>query len=157
MTTPLSPSLYPASYRTSVWKGSLKILGSMAIFLLGVIARTHLIDRSIAPSLLILALVLIFVYFVTILNVTFARVTLYPDHIERTTWFGTKSLLRTDVVKLERRGKFKVVLISKRGLFDSIQLPTGVEEDVAWKAWMAAVPDGNTVPAEATPMRDSKQ
>jgi hypothetical protein len=91
---------------------------------------------------------LVLVYFVTGLNVAFARVTLYPDRIERTTWFGRRSMLRADVVKLERRGRFNIpILLSKKGIFDSIQLPAGVEEDAAWKAWMTVVQDGDTVHA----------
>jgi hypothetical protein len=120
----------------------------MTIILLALFARAHVIDRGIAPSLLIFDAVLVIATLVFALNVTFARVTLYPDRIERTTWFGRKSLLRADVFKLERRGKFRVpILLSKTGLFNSIQLPTGVEEDAAWKAWMTIANDGNTAHA----------
>jgi hypothetical protein len=123
----------------------------MAVILLGVVARTHVMDRGIAPSVLIFAMVLLLICFVTILNVTFAKVTLYPDRIERTSWFGKKSLLLADVASLERRGKYKVpILISKNGLFDSVQLPTGVKEDAAWKAWMAVANSDDAAHVDAS-------
>jgi len=153
MTTSLDPSLYPASYRTSVWRGGPKILWVVAFFLLGVLGRTHIIDRGVAPGLLVFIILLFVFVLLTFVNVTFAKVTLYPDHIERVSWFGRKSMLRADVIKLERRRSliiFKVpLLVSKRGLFEGIQLPTGIEPDAAWEAWMTVAQDGDAVQARA--------
>jgi hypothetical protein len=138
VTTSLDPSLYPASYRTSVWRGGLKILGAMTLFFLTVVARTDLLDRGVAPSVLVFIILCALFLLLTLVNVIFARVTLYPDRIDRVTWFGRKSMLRADVVKLERRRLFRIpILVSKRGLFEGIQLPSGIEADAAWEAWMA--------------------
>jgi hypothetical protein len=84
----------------------------------------------------------------TSVNGIFAKVTLYPDRIERVTWFGRKSMLRADVTKLQRRRLFRIpILVSKRGLFEGIQLPSGIEADAAWEAWMAVAQDGDAVQA----------
>jgi hypothetical protein len=80
----------------------------------------------------------------TLVNVTFAKVTLYPDRIERVTWFGTKSMLRVDVVKLERRRRLfssSLHLASRKGLFEGVLLPSGIEADAAWDAWMPVAQD----------------
>jgi hypothetical protein len=150
MATPLDPSLYPASYRTSLLRGGIKLLVIMSLSAVGLFARTHVVERGIAPWLLVWLTLLLLILLVTFANVTFAKVTLYPDRIERVTWFGTKSMLRADVVKLERR-RFLIVftvalLNSKRGLFEGVQLPTGIETDAAWDAWMTVAEDGDAVP-----------
>src|SRR5712664_1288225 len=103
MTTPLDPSLYPASYRTSVWRGGMKILGIMALFVVVILVRSQIIGRGSAPWVLVFIILLSLIFLVTIANITFAKITLYPDRIDRVTWFGRKSMLRADVVKLERR------------------------------------------------------
>jgi hypothetical protein len=149
MTTSLDPSLYPASYRTSVWRGGIKILVIMSLSAVALLARTHMVERGIAPWLLVWMTLLLLILLVTFANITFAKVTLYPDRIERVTWFGRKSMLRADVVKLERR-RFLIfftvpLLISKRGLFEGVQLPTGIETDGAWDAWMTVAEDGDVV------------
>jgi hypothetical protein len=153
MITSLDLSLYPASYRTSVWRGALKILFLMSFCLLGILGRTHIIGRGAAPGVLIFIILLLLFLLLTIANITFARITLYPDRIERVTWFGRRSMLRTDVVRLERRRSFLIfkvpLLVSKRGLFEGVQLPTGIEADAAWKAWMTVAQDGDAVKARA--------
>jgi hypothetical protein len=144
VTPPLNPNLYPASYRTSVWKGGLKILGAMTVFWLTVLARTDIIDRAVAPSVLIFVILCALFLLITLLNVTFARVTLYPDRIERLTLFGTKTMLRADVVKLERRRRLffqSYILVSRKGLFEGVLLPSGIEADAAWNAWMPVAQD----------------
>jgi hypothetical protein len=154
MATSLDPSLYPASYRTSVWEGALKILFMMSFCLLGILGRTYIIDRGVAPAVLIFIILLLLFLLLTTVNITFARVTLYPDRIERVTWFSKKSMLRADVVRLEQRRSFIVLkiplLVSRRGLFEGVQLPTGIEADAAWKAWMTVAQDGDAVQARAT-------
>jgi hypothetical protein len=149
MTSSLDVSLYPASYRTSGWRGGIKILVIMSLSAVAMLARTHIPERGIAPWPLVWMTLLLLILLVTIANITFARVTLYPDRIERVTWFGRKSMLRADVVKLERRRLlvfFTVpLLISKRGLFEGVQLPTGIETDAAWDAWMAVAEDADAV------------
>ena len=141
MATPLDPSLYPASYRPSVWKGSLKILGGMTVFWFYVLGRTDMLwDGRVAPFTLLCALFLLLV----LINVTFGKVTLYPDRIERSTLFGTKTMLRSDVVKLERRRRLfsrSLYLVSSKGLFEGVLLPSGIETDAAWDAWMPVVQD----------------
>jgi hypothetical protein len=148
MTTPLDPSLYPASYRTSVWRGGLKILGIMTLVLVTILARTQIIDRGVAPSTLVFIILMLLFFLLTLVNGIFAQVTLYPDRIERVTWFGRKSMPRADVAKLERRGLFRIpILVSKKGLFEGIQLPSGIEADAAWEAWMTIAQDGDAVQA----------
>ena len=39
------------------------------------------------------------------------------------------------------------LLVSKGGLFEGIQLPTGIEADAAWEAWMTVAQDGDAVQA----------
>jgi hypothetical protein len=155
MTTPLDPSLYPASYRTSVWRGVLRILVIMTLTLIVVLLQSHIIERG-GPRWLLIAIVLGLLFFLVILaNVTFGSVTLYPDHIERVTWFGKKSMLRADVVKLARRRLFIVfpvpILVSRRGPLEGVQLPTGIEEDAAWEAWMTVARDTDAVQVGAAP------
>jgi hypothetical protein len=147
MTMPFDPTLYPASYRTSVWRGGIKILVIMSLVTIALLARTHMVERGIAPWLLVWLTLLLLIFLVTVANITFAKVTLYPDRIERVTWFGRKSMLRADVVKLERR-RFLILftvplLISKRGIFEGVQLPTGIETDAAWDAWMTVAENGD--------------
>jgi hypothetical protein len=146
MITSLDPGLYPASYRTSAWKGGLKILGFMTLFLLSVLGRTHIIDRGVSPWVLVFIILMALVLLLTLINIMFARVTLYPDRIERATWFGRKSMPRADVAKLQRRGLVKTpVLVSKRGAFEGIQLPSGIKADAAWETWMAVAQDAGAV------------
>jgi hypothetical protein len=117
----------------------------------GLLARSEIIERGGPRSLLVFIILLLLFFLLTIVNVTFAKVILYPDRIERVTWFGRTSMLRADVVKLERRRSlivFRVpLLVSKRGLFEGIQLPTGIEADAAWEAWMTVAQDGDAVQA----------
>ena len=59
-------------------------------------------------------------------------------------------MLRADVVKLEQRRFliFRVpLLISKRGRFEGVQLPTGIETDAAWDAWMTVAQNSDAVQA----------
>ena len=151
MTTPLDPSLYPSSYRTSVWRGGLRILGFMTLAVIGLLARSDVIERGGPRWLLAFIILALLVLLVTAASVTFAKVTLYPDRIERVTWFGRKSMLRADVVKLERRRSFIIFrtsyLVSKRGLFEGILVPNGIETDAAWDAWMTVAQDGDAVQA----------
>ncbi len=139
MTTPLDRNLYPASYRTSVWKGGLKVLGGMALFSFYVLGRTDMLYRGeVAPFAMLCALFLLLI----LINVTFAKVMLYPDRIERVTLFGTKTMLRADVVKLERRRRLffrSLYLVSGKGPFEGVLLPSGIEADAAWDAWMPVV------------------
>lgn len=125
----------------------------MALSAVALLARTRVAERGLEPWLLVWLMLLLLILLVTIANVTFAKVTLYPDRIERVTWFGGKSMLRADVVNLERR-RFLVfftvpLLISKRGLFEGVQLPTGIETDAAWDAWMTVAQDGDAVQGRA--------
>jgi hypothetical protein len=144
MIASLDPSLYPASYRTSAWRGSLKILGFMALFLLSVLGRTHIIDRGVAPWVLVFIILMALFLLLTLINIIFAQITLYPDRIERVTWFGRKSMPRADVAKLQRRGLFKTpLLVSKRGAFEGILLPSGIKPDAAWETWMTVAQDGD--------------
>lgn len=151
---PLNPSLYPASYRTSVWRGGIKILGIMALLVAIILARSQIIGRGVAPWVLVFIILLSLIFLVTIANITFARITLYPDRIDRVTWFGRKSMFRADVVKLERRRALIIftvpLLISKRGLFEGVQLPTGIETDAAWEAWMTVAQDGDAMQTRNT-------
>jgi hypothetical protein len=151
MPTSPDPSLYPASYRTSVWRGGLRILGFMTLAVIGLFARSHIIERGGPDGLLVFIILGLLFLLLTLVNVTFAKVTLYPDRIERVSWFGRKSVLRADVVRLERRRAFIIfkvpLLVSKRGLFEGIQLPTGIEPDAAWEAWMTVAQDGDAVQA----------
>jgi hypothetical protein len=141
VSAPLNPTLYPSSYRTPVWKGGLKVLGGMTLFCFYILAHTDVLYRGgVAPFTLLGALFLLLV----LINVTFAKVTLYTDHIDRVTLFGTKTMLRADVVKLERRRRsfFKsLYLVSQKGLFEGVLLPSGIKPDAAWDAWMPAVQD----------------
>jgi hypothetical protein len=158
MTTALDPSLYPSSYRTSVWSGGLKILGALTLFFVTVLARTDILDGGVAPSVLIFITLCTLFALLTLVNIIFARVTLYPDRIERVTWFGTTSMLRADVVKLEKRRLFKVpILVSRRGLFEGIQLPSGIEADTAWEAWMTVAPEGDAVLTRSALIRAGRQ
>jgi hypothetical protein len=138
--TPLDPSLYPASYQTSVWKGGLKVLGGMTLFGIYIIAHTDVLYLGVAPFTLLCALFLLLM----LINVTFAKVTLYPDYIERVTLFGTKTMLRADIVKLERRRRLffnSLHLVSQEGQFEGVLLPNGIKPDAAWDAWMPVVQD----------------
>jgi hypothetical protein len=156
MATPLDPSLYPASYRTSVWKGGLKMLGGMTLFWFYVLGRTDMLwNGRVAPFTLLCAFFLL----VVLINVTFAKVILYPDRIERITLFGTKTMLRDDVVKLERRRRsfFKsLYLVSKKGLFEGVLLPNGVEADAAWNAWMPIAQDEYAMPTRSAMIRGGR-
>jgi hypothetical protein len=129
----------------------LRILGFITLAVIGLLARSHIIERGTPRSLLIFVILLLLLLLLTLANVTFAKVTLYPDRIERVSWFGRKSMLRADVVELERRRAFiffKVpLLVSKRGLFEGVQLPTGIEADAPWEAWMTVAQDGDAVQA----------
>jgi hypothetical protein len=146
VTPQLDPGLYPTSYRTSIWKGSLKILGGMTLFWFYILAHTDMLRHGrVAPFTLLCALFLLLV----LINVTFAKVTLYPDRIERITLFGRKTMLRADVLKLERRRRVSstgLVLVSTKGLFEGVLLPSGVEADAAWNAWMPVVQDAYVMP-----------
>ncbi len=158
VTTSLDPSLYPTSYRTSVWRGGLKILGVMTLFFLTVVARTDILDRGVAPSVLVFIILCALFLLLTLANVIFAQVTLYPDRIERITWFGRKSMLRADVVKLERRRRLfsrSLYLASRRGLFEGVLLPSGIEADAAWDAWMPVAEDAY-VPTRSAMLRGGR-
>lgn len=154
MATQLDPSLYPSSYQTSVWRGGLRVLSFMAIAVVGLLAKSQITERG-GPRYFVvcIALALLFLL-VMIVNITFAKITLYPDRIERTTWFGRKSVLRSDVVKIERRRGWlffvSLYLTSKKGLFEGILLPNGMETDAAWNAWMSVVQDGGTMRTKDT-------
>jgi hypothetical protein len=149
MTIPLDPNLYPASYRASVWRGSLRILGFMTVVVIGLLARTHVIGQGGPLWLLVFITLLLVFLLLTLVNNTFARIILYPDSIERVTWFGTRTVLRADVVKLERRRGFLFFksfnLVSKKGLFLGVQLPSGIETDAAWDAWMEVAQEDDAV------------
>lgn len=86
MITAFDPSLYPVSYRTSVWRGGMKILVIMTFTLAGILARTQIVEGRSAPWVLVFIILVLLSFLVTIANVTFAKVTLYPDRIERVTW-----------------------------------------------------------------------
>lgn len=120
MTTSLDLNLYPAIYRTSIWKRSLKILGAMTLFLLYVLARMDTLDRPVAPSLLVFIILLALFLLLTSANATFVKVTLYLDRIELATLFYTKSMSRADAAKLQHRLFGAPVLISRKGLSGSI-------------------------------------
>jgi hypothetical protein len=77
VTTSLDLNLYPAIYRTSIWKRSLKILGAMTLFLLYVLARMDTLDRPVAPSLLVFIILLALFLRLTSANASFVKVTLY--------------------------------------------------------------------------------
>jgi hypothetical protein len=145
MTTPLDPSLYPASYQTSVLGGGLRVLGFIAIAMVGLLAKSQIVERG-GPRYFVVCIVLALLFLlIMIVNVTFAKITLYPDRIERATWFGRKSVLRADVVNIERRRRLFFVslyLTSKKGLFEGILLPNGIEPDAAWNAWMTVAQNG---------------
>jgi hypothetical protein len=155
MPTLLDPSLYPASYQTSVWRGGLRVLGFMTFAVIGLLAKSQIIERG-GPRYFVvcIALALLFLL-VMIVNITFAKITLYPDRIERATWFGRKGVLRSDVVRLERRRSWIVFttlyLASKKGLFAGVLIPNGIETDAAWNAWMSVVQDGGTMRTKDTP------
>jgi uncharacterized membrane protein YhdT len=160
MINPLDPTRYPASYRTSVWRGGLRILGFMTLAVIGLLARSQIVERG-GPRWFLVFIVLFLLFLLLIIaNVTFARITLYPDRIERATWFGGKSMLRADVVKLERRRSFiffrTYYLVSKRGLFEGILLPTGIEADAVWEAWMTVAQDNDAVQAKDAPNADQR-
>jgi hypothetical protein len=71
-----------------------------------------------------------------------ARITLYADRIERTTWFGKKTLQREDIEGLRLMGRYNIPsLIYKDNADYPFPLPTGIKKDAAWNAWMASVPD----------------
>lgn len=155
LTPPLDPSLYPASYRTSVWKGGLAIFGTMTLFCIYIFAHTDVFYRGATAPFAILCAILLLVI---LINTTFAKVVLYPDRIERVTLFGTKTMLRADVVKLERRRRLfsrSLYLTSKRGLFEGVLLPSGIETDAAWDAWMPAAQDAY-VPTRSAMLRGSR-
>jgi hypothetical protein len=74
----------------------------------------------------------------------FARVTLYPDRIERQSWFGKRTMRRAEVAELVVRGTLKTpMLTSKIAGEYSFPLPRTVKTDAAWDAWMAAVADND--------------
>jgi hypothetical protein len=153
--TPLDPSLYPANYRTSVWKGGLKVLGGMTLFGFYILAHTHVLYRgAVAPFTVLCALFLLLI----LINVTFARVTLYLDHIERITLFGAKTMLRADVFKLERRRRLffrSLYLVSRKGPFEGVLLPSGIEADAAWDAWMPVAQD-DYMPTKSAMLRGGR-
>jgi hypothetical protein len=67
-------------------------------------------------------------------------------------------MLRADVVKLEKRRLFKVpILVSKRGLFEGIQLPSGIEADAAWEAWMTVAQEGDAVLTRSAVIRAGRK
>ncbi len=155
MTPPLDPGLYPASYRTPVWKGCLRIFGFMALFWFYTLAH---------PEVLYSGGVALFAMLVTLLlllalgNATFAKVTLYPDRIERVTWFGAKSVLRADVIKLERRRHLffrNLYLVSRKGHFEDLLMPIGIEADAAWDAWMPVAQDA-CMPTKSAMLRGGR-
>ena len=104
------------------------------------LGRTDVLYIGVTPFILLCGLILLLV----LVNVTFAKVTLYPDHIDRVTLFGTRTTLRTDVVKLERRRRLffnSLHLVSQKGQFEGVLLPNGIKPDAAWDAWMPVVQD----------------
>ena len=152
LTNSLDPALYPASYRISLWKGSLKVLGPVVVFLIYVLLRTDFLTRDVSPSVLVLLSLCSLCLVLVFINVTFARITLTPDRIERVTFFGTKSMLRADVAGLERRRRLFIetpILVSKKGLLEGVQLPNGIETDAAWDAWMTVAQNIDTMPTKA--------
>jgi hypothetical protein len=134
----------------------LKILGGMTLFWFYILAHTDMLWHGrVAPFTLLCALFLLLV----LINVTFAKVTLYPDRIERITLFGGKTMLRADVLKLERRRRVSstgLVLVSTKGLFEGVLLPSGIEADAAWNAWMPVVQDAYVMPTKSAMLRGGR-
>jgi hypothetical protein len=129
----------------------------MALFWFYTLAHSHLevlYRRGVALFTLLGALLLL----LTLVNVIFAKVTLYPDRIERITWFGAKTVLRADAIKLERRRRLffrDLYLVSKKGLFEDVLLPSGIEADAAWDAWMPAAQDAD-MPTKSAMLRGGR-
>ncbi len=138
MAATLDPSLYPASYRIPLLKGILRLLLPVGVFALSAVAR---IFTGRGPPLLFTVL-LIVVVILALGSFVFARVTLYPDRIERKSWFGKKSMPRAAVSGLEIKGSLRTpALMSKIAGEYPFPLPIAVKTDAAWDAWMAVISD----------------
>ncbi len=146
MTVLLGSSLYPSTYRMPVWKGGLKILGIMFLYLLGVLGKTHIIDRGVSNWVLIWIAVLAIGLVLIFINTFFAKITLYSDRIERQTWFSKKTMRRDDVAGMRRGGGLlglskAILLVSKSSPYERFFLQGGLKTDAAWDAWMAIAVD----------------
>ncbi len=141
----LDASLFPASYRVPLWKGLRRVAAYLLLFILALFGRAQIMRTGFPAWLIIFIIVLGSILMLVISNIVFARVVLYPDRIERITWFGKRALKRDQVKSLRQRGwgPFKTnVLISKIAYDESILLPHAIQGDRAWDAWMTeAQPD----------------
>ena len=135
------PTLYPATYHSSIGAGVGLVLAVTASFLLAAFARAHLsLNSSFGIKLFNLALLGIVVLIA--LDSACARITLYVNRIESKTWFGKRVMLRSDIEGVRLWGRFDIPsLIYKDNADYPFTLPKGIKEDIAWKAWMASVPD----------------
>ena len=135
------PSLYPATYHSSIGAGVGLVLAVTVSFLLAVFARAHLsVNSPFGLKLFILAILGMVV--LTALDSACARITLYVNRIESKTWFGKRVMLRSDIEGMRLWGQFDIPsLIYKDNADYPFTLPKGIKEDIAWRAWMASVPD----------------
>jgi hypothetical protein len=138
LTASPDPSLYPATYRISFWKGFRILLVPIGLLALSQVGRAAHLG---AFNLWFLAVILVIVT-VSLGSFVFARVTLYPDRIERQSWFGKRTMRRAEVAGLVVRGSFKTpALTSKIQGEYPFPLPKIVKTDAAWDAWMTVIAD----------------
>ena len=139
------PSLYPASYRMPVWKGVRILLLPVGLVGLGGVVRGF---RLSAFNLWFAAAMTV-ILAVALGNFVFARVTLYPDRIERRSWFGTRSMRRAEVAGLVVRGSLNTPMLTSKITGElPFPLPRTVKTDAAWDAWMTVIADD--APGHAT-------
>jgi hypothetical protein len=136
----LSKGPYPVTYSVPFWKGILRVSAYFGLFLLALVGRAQILRSGFRWWLVITILLLTVLLLVVVANNVFARVKLYPERIERITWFGKRILRRNEISGIRRGGwgPFKnAILISRTDHFRSILLPHSVQRDAAWDAWMA--------------------
>jgi hypothetical protein len=146
----LDASLFPASYRAPLWKGLLRVAAYFLLFILALFGRAQILRTGLHAWFMIYIAVLGTILMVVVSNAAFARVVLYPDRIERITWFGKRALKRDQVKSLRRRGWGPLrnnVLISKTAYQESILLPHAIQGDRTWDAWMTVAQPDHAVTA----------
>ena len=133
----------PASYQAPLVKRLLPMLWVAPLYVLAMFGRAHLNAKS--PTWLWLAAIAGFILLVTTsLSAGFCKVTLYADRIERKTWFGVKTMKRSEIGKIRERDHGLSMLCYKYNQGDGIMLPKGIGGDAVWKAWMASLkPNAN--------------
>jgi hypothetical protein len=137
----LDPSLYPAIYRASIWKGAGRVVIPLFLLILSILGRGQIL-RVHSFGVIIFDLVLAIGIIIIFINISFARVILYPDRIERLTWFSKKTMRRSDVKGVRRYGLQRIPALVPKSEWDRpFQLPSSLKRDAAWDAWMTVAVD----------------